>query len=208
MQLYLSSYRLGKNPEDFAAYFVHNNKRVAVIVNAVDSGSMEERRTRVEAEVQMLTALGLEPEEIDLRDYFDDPEALRHRLNQFGGVWVRGGNTFVLRRAMAQSGMDSYLESKVKDKSFIYGGYSAGICVLAPDLHGLDLVDDPHEVPAGYQKEIIWEGLAILDYLIVPHYKSDHPESAMAEKTVEYLLKHTIEHKTLRDGEVIVGETV
>lgn len=206
MQLYLSSYRLGNNPADLVANFV-SNKRIGVIGNAMDGVSVEERKTHVQGTIQMLAAIGLEPEEVDLRDYFDQSEELKHKLNQFGGVWVRGGNTFILRRAMAASGMDTYIESKVKDKSFVYGGYSAGICVLAPDLHGLDIVDDPHVVPPGYQKEIIWDGLAILDYLIVPHYKSDHPESAMVDKTVDYLVAHNIKHKTLRDGEVIVGET-
>ncbi len=206
MQLYLSSYHLGNNPEDLARYFI-SNKRIAVIGNAMDGVSAEERQEHVNNTMETLRAIGLQPEEVDLRDYFDQGEALKHRLNQFGGVWVRGGNTFILRRSMQYSGMDSYILSKMKDKNFVYGGYSAGVCLLGPTLRGLELVDDPQTVPAGYQKEIIWDGLGILDYMIVPHYKSDHPESAMVDKTVAYLIANSLPYKTLRDGEVIVGTT-
>ena len=206
MQLYLSSYRLGNNPEDLVTYFTYT-KKIAVIGNAMDYASGSLRQEKMTERSQALTARGLQPEEVDLREYFDNPQALKHRLNQFVGVWVRGGNTFILRRAMAQSGMDTYLESKVKDKSFIYGGDSAGICILGPSLHGLEFFDEPDVVPAGYEKEVIWDGLAILDYLIVPHYKSEKNGGEMVDKTVEYLVRNNVAHKTLRDGEVIVGET-
>ena len=39
---------------------------------------------------------------------------------------------------------------------------------------------------------------------IVPHYRSDHPESAAAEQVVAHLQANGIAHVTLRDGEVIV----
>lgn len=206
MQLYLSSYGVGNSSGELVASF-GKNKKVAVIGNATDWAVAEERREHIQHTLEILVELGLAPEEVDLRDYFDNSEGLAKRLNQFGGVWVRGGNAFILRRAMLYSGMDNYIGSKVKDKNFVYGGYSAGVCLLGPSLRGLELVDDPHIVPVGYQKEIIWDGLGILDYMIVPHYKSDHPESAMVDKTVEYLIANNLPYKTLRDGEVIVGET-
>jgi dipeptidase E len=53
---------------------------------------------------------------------------------------------------------------------------------------------------------VIWEGLGIIDYVIVPHYKSDHPESEIMEEVVEYLIENKIPYKTLRDGEVIIVE--
>lgn len=206
MQLYLSSYQVGNSSDELLAMF-REGKKIAVIGNAMDGVSVEERREHIENTFTTLREIGLMPEEVDLRDYFDNSVGLAKQLNQFAGVWVRGGNTFILRRAMQYSGMDSYVGSKVKDKNFVYGGYSAGVCLLGSTLHGLELVDDPNMVPAGYQKEIIWDGLSILDYTIVPHYKSDHPESAMVDKSVEYLIRNNIPYKTLRDGEVIVGET-
>ena len=54
-----------------------------------------------------------------------------------------GGNTFTLRLAMKYSGFDNYLIEISNNDKYLYAGYSAGICVLAPKLNGLDLVDEP-----------------------------------------------------------------
>ena len=86
----------------------------------------------------------------------------------------------------------------------VYGGYSAGICILTPTLRGLELVDDADFVPDGYDSEIIWDGLGIVPYSIAPHYKSDHPESPAIDNTVEYFKEKNMPFKTLRDGEAIV----
>ena len=40
--------------------------------------------------------------------------------------------------------------------------------------------------------------------MILPHYKSDHPESEDIDKEVEYCDKNNIPYKTLRDGEVMI----
>jgi dipeptidase E len=105
---------------------------------------------------------------------------------------------------MSQSGFDKLIEEKINDSDFVYAGYSAGSCVVTPTLKGLEIVDDPIEVPKGYNSEIIWEGLGFVDYSIAPHYKSNHPESAMVDETVKYFVEHKMPHKTLSDGEVII----
>jgi dipeptidase E len=151
-----------------------------------------------------LKNLGLSPEEVDLRDYFGRQKELSRKLEHYSAVYVRGGNTFILRRAMAQSGFDKWIKNKNKNKNFVYAGYSAGICVLSPTLHGIELVDNPDVVPGKYNPKIIWEGLNIIDSILVPHYQSDHPESKMVEKEVQYYVKNKIPFKTLHDGEVII----
>lgn len=205
MKLFLSSYHLGSNPKKFLDLF-SENKNVAIIANAKDYKGSEEREERTEIDVKNLKELNLIPKEIDLRDYFGKKEALGKKLNEFAAVWVLGGNTFILRRAMKKSGLDEILREKVSDKNFIYGGYSAGSCVVTPTLKGLEFMDDPNVVPDGYKDEVIWEGLGLVDYFIVPHYKSGHPESSDADKTVKYLEENNIPFKTLRDGEVIISE--
>ena len=105
---------------------------------------------------------------------------------------------------MRQSGLDRYLIANQHNDDFVYGGYSAGICVLAPSLHGIDLIDNPHIAPTGYRSPPIWEGLSILDFCIAPHYKSDHPESHLVDKAIEYFLDNKILFKALRDGDVLV----
>jgi len=203
MKLYLSSYRLGNNPEKLVG-LLSNNKKIAVIANAMDFVDDSLREEKVGESIMELENLGLFPEEIDLRDYFGKQKELSKKLNNYDAVYVRGGNTFILRRAMLQSGFDKLIKEENKDPNFVYAGYSAGICILSPTLHGLELIDDPNIVPDGYNKEIIRDGLSIIDFSIAPHYKSDHPESRMVEKEIEYFIKHKMPFKTLHDGDVII----
>jgi dipeptidase E len=203
MKLFLSSYRLGNYPEKLAKLF-SDNKKIAIIGNAMDFVEKSVRKEKIKESAMELEKLGLFPEEIDLRNYFGKQNELIGNLNNFGAVYVRGGNSFILRRAMSESGFDKIIKEKNKDLNFVYAGYSAGICVLSPTLHGIEFVDDPNIVPKGYKAEIIWDGLNIIKDILVPHYKSDHPESGMVDKTVEYYVKNNIKFKTLRDGEVVI----
>ena len=203
MKLYLSSYFFGNNPS-ILAHLVGANKKAAVIANSTDFLTHSERAERVQAEIKSLSNLGLQPEELDLREYFGTSKDIGKKLSEYGLLWLRGGNVFVLRRAMAQSGFDEVIHPLLERGEIVYGGYSAGACVITPNLHGLDLVDDPNIVPDGYKSEVIWQGLGIVDFAIAPHYRSDHPESAQVEKITEYFKEHDILYKTLPDGEVIV----
>lgn len=202
MKLYLSSYNLGNYSDKLLDMLF--DKKIAVIANASDLKTKEERIEKVNEEFNNLNVIGLEVEEIDLREYFNKTDGLKAKLNEFKAVWVKGGNTFVLRRAMAQSGFDRLILEKKNQNDFVYAGYSAGSCVVTKNLHGLDIVDDPISVPYGYNKETIWEGLGFVDYSIAPHYKSDHPESFKVDKTVEFFVENNMPYKTLRDGEVII----
>jgi dipeptidase E len=109
---------------------------------------------------------------------------------------------------MKLSEFDKLLVNLAKNRNnIIYGGYSANVCVLAPNLHGLELLDDVGQFPYPQQKEAIFAGLEILDYVIVPHYKSkDHFETEAVEKVIEYYIKNKILFKALSDGEVIIIE--
>ena len=139
MKLYLSSYHLGNNPEKLVELF-SGNKKIAIIANAMDFADDSQREEKIKHSITELKNLGMLPEEIDLRVYFGEQEELSKKLNNYGAVYVRGGNTFILRRAMAQSGFDKWIKNKNKNKNFVYAGYSAGICVLSPTLHGIELV--------------------------------------------------------------------
>lgn len=203
MKLYLSSYRIGNDKKKFIKLF-SANKKAAVIANAMDFLEKSERDESVKQEIDDLTKLGLAAEELDLRDYFDKSKDLNSKLNTYGLIWVRGGNTFILRRAMAQSGFDKLLKKKNDNPDFVYAGYSAGACVISPNLYGVELVDNPHRIPEKYNSNVIWDGVGVIDFFIVPHYRSNHPKSAAVEKVVEYFTQKKMPFKTLRDGEVIV----
>lgn len=206
MKLYLSSYKFGDNPQQLADLY-SENKKVAVVVNAWDVYPEGERRqSGIQNEIEGLIQIGLQPELIDLRNYFGKQEELKDKLSEFGGLWVTGGNTFVLRRAFNASGMDLWLQKHRGDNNFVYGGYSAGICVLTKDLKNIEIMDEPHNIPDGYQPEVIWEGVGLVDFAIVPHFQSKHPETEAATRLNDFLISNEIESRPLKDGQVIIME--
>jgi dipeptidase E len=204
MRLYLSSFGLGNNPDELVRLVGPNNQRVAVIANASDYKNPEERKESLNRQMKDLGSLDFIPEEIDLRKYFNKKSELAEAISYFGMVWVKGGNTFILERAFEQSGFNKIIKKLLKEDKIVYAGYSAGICVIAPTLKGVELVDDPDIVPEGYKKNFSWQGMGLIDYNVAMHYRSNHPESAAVEKEVEYLKANNLPYKTLKDGEVIV----
>lgn len=203
MKFYLSSFRVGNKAEDLVRMVP--GKKIGYIANATDNLSLDRNREHMISNIKELNELGLEPEIIDLKSYFGKYNELEAKLDELKAVWIKGGNTFVLRQAMKLSGFDKYILSNLQ-KDFLYAGYSAAICVLYKNMYALQIVDDPYEFPYEEIKDTIWEGLGVVDHMLLPHFNSDHPESEDISKEVEYCKKNSIPFKTLRDGEVIIFE--
>lgn len=200
MRLFLSSYRAGNYPDKLVELFGKKSK-IAVITNAKDYKSQAERDESVAELIGFLKNLGFKPMEIDLRKYFIDADFSEKDLKKYQAVWMAGGNTFVLRRALKQSGASKVLGNMVRKNEIIYGGESAGAIVATPTLTGVEYGDDPYIVPRGYDKEVIWSGLGFISYHVVPHYGS---EWAGAEEMVRELKNHALNYKTLTDSQAIV----
>ncbi|MGZ3953284.1 MAG: Type 1 glutamine amidotransferase-like domain-containing protein [Flavisolibacter sp.] len=209
MKCYLSSYKFG-NDIDKLQSMISDNRKIGHIINARDFTAADPARMRVTQaeEIEQLNQLGFEAEAIDLKDYFHQEEALRSKLNTLGGVWVCGGNTFVLRQAMRLSGFDVIIKELSQKSDFLYAGYSAGICVLSKSIRTSRLVDTPTDFPYPEIKETIWEGLGLFDYEFLPHYNSDHPESKDTDKAIQYCIENKVLFKALRDGEIIAMENI
>ena len=203
MRLYLSSYRLGNTPEKFVS-MVRGSKKTAVILNARDYFSSEDRETGRVQQIEELNKLGFNAEELDLRNFYKKKGELRKHLEEYDAVWIPGGNSFLLLKAIYSSGFDIIIKELLKEDKIVYAGYSAGIVVLCPTLKGIDIVDDVKYVKEIYNEEPIFEALNILPYSIAPHYNSDHPESELIEKVVEYFEKDKIPYRTLKDGDTII----
>ena len=203
MRLYLSSFRLGDHPEHLVR-LAGDGARVAVVANAIDGAPPDVRLEGVELELAALRGLGLAPREVDRRDC--SGSAFRAALADVDAVWVRGGNTFVLRAAMARSGADLALADAVARDELVYAGYSAGGCVLAPDLRGLELVDPVDEVATVQPgADVVWDGLAVLDRPFVPHWRSPgHPETELVDDVVRRYDAEGRPYWRLRDGQALV----
>jgi dipeptidase E len=206
--LYLSSYRLGDHIEKLLSN-LPKTPRVFIVANALDVYP-EAYRLKHKAEVydpnRELEDYGCQVSDLDLRQYFGQKDDLANHLMECDLVWVLGGNSFVLRRAMALSGFDISATQHLEDGNISYGGFSAGAVVTAPSLRGIDLMDDPHTVPTGYQKEVVWSGMNWIDFSIVPHFQSNHPESELANDAKNFLTESGIPHRAISDGEVIFAE--
>lgn len=205
MRLYLASYRTDTVQPllDLAA----PSARAVVVSNALDlipDGDRRAYAAQVHDPVADLRDAGLAAEDLDLRDYFGKPAELDRALAGVGLVWAVGGNAFLLRRAMAQSGLDKILTRRLAEDTLVYGGWSAGACVAGATLRGLHLMDDTDPVAAGYDSAPIWEGQGLVDFAIVPHFASDHAEAEAAERAAAWMTEQGIAHRTLRDGEAVV----
>lgn len=203
MKFYLSSYKLGKKTEELKKWIKEHNNKICLIPNSRDVYPDGERKELgIQKDAHELIDLGFDVTVISLKDYFDKNEELLKRLKEFNAFYVIGGNTFALRQAMSLSGFDKYLKIIENDPNYLYAGYSAGICVLAKDLHGLKMCDDPNVNPYGI--DTIWNGLGYFDYIFLPHYKSDHKETKLIDDCVQYCRENNIKYKTLQDGDVII----
>ena len=103
---------------------------------------------------------------------------------------------------MADTGTDSLLVDLLGRDEIVYAGYSAGACVLAPDLRELEDVDDVKAVV-----DPIYRGLSVLDRPLVPHVRSPgHPENVDCDAVSDRLSSTGTAHWALRDGDVLVVE--
>ena len=202
MKLFLSSQGIGARPEALAE-FVGSGGRCAVVLNAADERTRG-RRKLLDRNFGALQAVGFECEDLDLREYFRDFQGLQTRLEGSRLVWVAGGNTFVLAMAMAASRFDEAISPLLRTDSIVYGGYSAGACVVGPDLDGCHLMDDASILPRRYPAGIPATALGWVPFRIIPHWRSEHEESSSAELAFSSLRQSGVQFQALRDGEVVL----
>jgi len=202
MKLYLSSYRLGNYTDKLKELVGKPNAKVAVCVNALDATPDEVRNDVVlKRELEDMQSLGFTPEELDLREYFGK-SGIVEKLHQYDLIWLSGGNVFLLAKGFKQSGFADVFEQLVKTEKIVYAGYSAAFCVLNDSLKGVELVDDKDAQAEGYEPGEIWQGIGLIDFYPIVHFRSNHHESDAVEKEYEFVVSNNIPHKTFKDGDV------
>lgn len=132
-----------------------------IVTNAKENRSPDERLTKLKALQTDLSAIGLRNTiGVDLRGQMP-------RLDDFDYIFMAGGNTFDLRRAMVETGFDDQIREYL-DNGGVYVGESAGAIVVGPSLRGFESMDDKPDNP-------IWDGMGLIDQIIVPHNDSIDP---------------------------------
>ncbi|MFC3831708.1 MULTISPECIES: Type 1 glutamine amidotransferase-like domain-containing protein [Deinococcus] len=194
MRLYLSSFRMGNHTHRLLG-MLRGGRRTALIRNAVEG--LPFRQDSLDRDVGDLEQLGLDVTLLDLRA----PDAVE-RLQDFDLLFVRGGNVFTLRRVLAETGADAAILELLHRDAVVYAGFSAGPCILSPDLLPLAAVD-----PIGDMPDPVTTGLGILDRLFMPHVDSPgHPETADCTRLADQLAAQGLPHWRLRDGDVLVRD--
>lgn len=202
MKLYLSSQRLG-NHSNKILELVGENKNVVVIANALDDKSQKHRDDRVNKEKIMLKSIGLNPEELDLRNFFGKGRELGEYIKSKSLIWIRGGNVFILRRAMMACEFDKYVLPLIKQGKIAFGGYSAGTIIACRDLFASEMVDDIYSVPDDYPVDFLeTKGLNLLNFYLIPHWDSTEDWAKNIKSYGAYLKSKNRKVVTICDGEV------
>jgi dipeptidase E len=213
MNLFLSSYGMGDYADRLLAMTGGPGARMAIITNALDAVPIEAQTAYFRHMPDPLIAyaeLGFDPALIDLRRFFGRPDDLATVLRRYRVIFAVGGNCFLLRRAMRDSGFDGIIRPLLAE-GVVYAGYSAGACVMGDDMRPLTFMDNPDERAPGYvSDDPIMTGLGLVPFAIIPHVDSDSTEAEAAAQGVAFARAEGIAHAPLRDGEVIVrqGETI
>lgn len=207
MKFYLSSYKFGN---DYIKLndILKKGAKIGYINNSRDWLGVDEENKQAELieEITFLNNLGFICEHLDLKQYFGEEKTLKRKLEKLDGIWVCGGNTFVLRQAMKLSGFDNIFKQLRSKKDFFWGGYSAGVCILSDSLKYIDQVDNPNNFPYKEIDTVIYDGLGVFNFAILPHYKSKHRESKMIDREIERCIENKWLFKALKDGEVLILE--
>lgn len=202
--MYLASFRLGNDPQAFLR-LLGERAQVLVVANGLDGEDPGTRAVRVSEELQRLRQIGVDGEELDLRDHFDDPDGVRDRLQTCRAVWLRGGNVFLVRALLARTGGDHVITQLVRADQLVLAGYSVAPAIVGPSLRGFELVDDPAVVVRAAGLDPIWDGLGLLPQVVVPHCASpSHPATAALSRLADDLTEAGVAVARLRDGEALV----
>jgi peptidase E len=162
MKLFLSSARKPNEDERRELFGDKAQPSVVIIPNAWDTYTDEEGDTALTNVVSSFQDQGYKVSMLDL--VHDSKQQKQDALRSHDFVWVLGGNSFYLNYYIHYESFNTMLIEAI-EQGLVYGGESAGAVAVAPTLHGIEYIDDPNDAP-----KVIWEGLGLIDFGIVPHW--------------------------------------
>ncbi|MBR6532622.1 Type 1 glutamine amidotransferase-like domain-containing protein [Candidatus Saccharibacteria bacterium] len=185
MRLYLASHNFGPYTDELLK-LVGEGRKALFIENARDYYPDEKRANDLKEKLGMMSELGFDVEELDLRNYFGKPGELREFLDSYQPdlIYASGGNVFLLATAYHLSGFDEILREDLAKDKYAYGGFSAGIMSICKTIkfYGHDHLV-PERVPEVYGVDAVLNGVGLVDYQLIPH--ADEPKHL--ETTKEYI---------------------
>jgi|GEM_PF-2262456 len=102
---------------------------------------------------------------IDIDVSNSSSDTLVSQINSTDLLFVAGGNTFYLMQQIREKGLFDIITNYVASDK-IYIGASAGAAICSPSLMPYKKLDDPTKAP----KLMNFNGLNLIDYMVLPHY--------------------------------------
>ena len=196
MKLFLSSVGIPQ-PAAYRELFANKQTmRIGLIANAWGTYPAGKREPFISQTTTQLTTLGATVQPLDLLDYAGKQGKLQKALQSLDGLWVTGGNSFYLNWAAHQAGMQYIIGALCRD-GLVYGGESAGAILATPTLHGVEFVDDANDAP-----EVLWDGLGLISFGLVPHW--GNPKYAELLASCRQEMEKHVKAKILTDTQCLV----
>ena len=123
--------------------------------------------------------MGFKLTEVGLKDKKKDD--LLGMLQKVDIIYVAGGNTFYLLEKVRESGFDQVLPILL-DRGIIYAGESAGAVLACPTIEPIKFMDEPSKAPNLKS----FEGLGLVDFVVLPHYGAEFSEAVFEQLKAEY----------------------
>lgn len=207
MKLYLSSQKIGNKKEKLLS-MCWDNKNIAIIANAIDDKDDNFRTNRVQKEIKEMESLWFIVEELDLRNFFNNPQWLKEFLLKKSMLWIRWWSAFLLNRAFIQSWFYEVWMDLIKKSKLVYAGYSAAIIVANIDLFWTEYVDNPNILPEKYDPKINpYKWLGLIDFYIIPHIDSTEEWAKNIPTYIHFLKNKWLNYITLKDWEVFIVDS-
>lgn len=187
MKLFLSS--LSVSPKQLDAFLKLVNKKpedikLAFIDNAADGESGD--KLWVDEHRDSIVAHNIKVFSVDLNNYLKNSSDLKNVLSNFDVIWIGGGNVLYLRWLLKRTTADKVITELINNGT-VYGGGSAGAIIVGPTLNYMDDIENIDAIPRG---ELVFDGLNIIDTVVLPHWGNEKFGSVMSE----------IDKKLKRDG--------
>ena len=177
VKLFLCSYFAAVS--SFTPQFVGGDLKGKKLAFIPTASLFEEYTDYVDEAKEAFENLGLNIEVLDVSSAPKD--LIRRTLQRCDLIYVSGGNTFYLLQELEKSGAKTIILEQVKGgKPYI--GESAGSVIMAPNISYVKDVDDEKAAPQLKS----FEGLGLVDFYPLPHYKSFPFEEVTEKMLVKY----------------------
>jgi len=166
---------------------------VAFIPTAAD---FDENKSYVNLDRNKLLELGFKVIDINIAGKIE--KYLQKRLEKADIIFVSGGNTFYLLEKSISSGFDKIVKRLV-ERGVYYIGSSAGSVLAGRTIEHVKLLDNA-ELASNLK---IYDGLKLIDAMILPHYGNKKYEARMNQIVKNYAAQKN-KIITLTDNQAVI----